>query len=383
MSNEQRVTLSKACNQCIQAKRKCSRSLPKCQRCSERRVPCKYKNTPLDGKIIPPGVVFLAPTSRSGSSQDDDNPIDSPFFRALSKTPRNSCSSHYTLPRLSTAHILQPDIILAMDAPTVSYLLDHFRSFPLLLVQTGGVPFIHPQLYQDGYLPYLQNILALCNLYVHINTSHLDILPSAISYSIKVLLSSRPTVHTFKSKLAFVQSLILLQIITLFSPFPPITTTFRQQAENRVQLLKSLVEDLYVSTPASLPSSMPPYQAWILAESCRRTIHVGRMIQGVYLMLTRGSFNLTMFVKALPLCKNVGLWELNSSAYNMQCNTTRDGGSKVGLLAADLISYRELTDMWDNDEVKQLHLFEEMLIAACKGLDDVKAKFLNYHPPST
>ena len=381
MPNEQRVTLSKACDQCIQAKRKCSRSLPRCQRCSARKIACKYKNIPLDGEILPPRAMALVDAHRSERSQDDDTTINSPFFRGLARTMRKYYSSNHTLPRLSRTQELEPEIILAMDKPTVNYLLDHLKSFPMVLIQTGGAPFIHPQLYQDGHPPCLQNIVALCKIYVHLNPSNFHILPSVISHSTKVLLGSRPTLHTFKSKLAFVQSLILLQIITLFSPSPPITTILRQQAENRVSLLKSIVMDLYCSSPASLPSSMSPYEAWILAESCRRTIHVAHIIQGVYLMLTRGSFTLTMFVKALPLCGNLGRWELEPSACGERSNTAGPEGGNIGQLDAGLISYRELIDMWDNDEVKQLDLFEEMLIAACHGIDSVKGKFLDFHSP--
>ena len=98
-------------------------------------------------------------------------------------------------------------------------------------------------------------------------------------------------------------------------------------------------------------------------------------------MLSRGSFNLTMFVKALPLCGNLGLWELDPLACGERGGTAGPEGGNIGQLETGLISYRELTDRWDNDEVKQLYLFEEMLIAACKGIDNIKAKFLDFHSP--
>ena len=45
-------------------------------------------------------------------------------------------------------------------------------------------------------------------------------------------------------------------------------------------------------------------------------MHVAHLIHGVYLMQTQGTVNLMMFVKALPLCRNVGLWELDPSVDN-------------------------------------------------------------------
>ena len=322
----------------------------------------------------------MVATRRLAPIREHDNPINSPFFRGLARTIKNSYSLHDTTPRLTSTRMREPDIILAMDKSSVNYLADHFRSFPSIFIQTGGGPFIHPKLYQDSLPDSLQSMLTLCNSYTHLDPSDHNLSVDICNAS-RTLLGLRPTLHSFKAELGFVQSLILLQIITLFAPSPPITPLLRQQADNRVPLLKASVEELYRSMPATLPSSMPPYEAWVLAESCRRTMHVAHLVHGVYLMQTRGTFNLTMFVKALPLCRNVGLWELDPSIYNEQGGNLGDQNGNVRALGAELISYRELTDMWDNDEVQQLHLFEEMLIAACKGIDSVTEKFLDCHSP--
>jgi hypothetical protein len=322
----------------------------------------------------------MVATHRLGPIREHDNAINSPFFRGLAITIKNSYSLHQTIPRLASTRMREPDIILAMDKPSVNYLADHLKSLPSLFIQTGGGPFIHPKLYQDGLPDTLQSILTLCNSYSQLGPSD-HTLSVDICNASRTLLDLHPSLHNFKAELAFVQSLILLQIITLFTPSPPITPLLRQQADNRVPLLQASVEGLYRSTPATLPSSMPPYEAWVLAESCRRTMHVAHLVHGVYLMQTQGTFNLTMFVKALPLCRNVGLWELDPSVDNELGGNAGDQTGNVRALETELISYRELTDMWDNDEVQQLHLFEEMLIAACKGIDSVRERFLDFHTP--
>jgi len=74
---------------------------------------------------------------------------------------------------------------------------------------------------------------------------------------------------------------------------------------------------------------------------------------------------MTLFVAALPLERNGFLWEdsmVSSAETRVVCPQPK----------ADLISYRELRDMWDRGEIGELKLFEEMLIAACKGVDNVK-----------
>lgn len=100
-------------------------------------------------------------------------------------------------------------------------------------------------------------------------------------------------------------------------------------------------------------------------------------------MLTEGNFKLTLFVEALPLNRNAELWERDPSG----CDEQRKGGSghggqrggmsgagKLRASETDLISYRELTDMWDNGEVKDPSFFEELLLVACKGVNNVKAQ---------
>jgi hypothetical protein len=309
-----------------------------------------------------------------------DNPLNSPFFRGIARTIDNTYSLDPTAPRFVSLGMKEPDIILAMDESSVKYLADHFKSFPSVFIETGGAPFIHPKLYQEGLPPPLRNILSLCHSYTHLDYSH-ESFPLAITHAAKALLETRPNLHTFKLKLAFVQSLILLQIITLFSSTPPMTPLLYQQAENRVALLEASVRELYRSMPETLPTSMPPYEAWVLGESCRRTMHVGHLVHGVYLMLTKGTFNLTMFVKALPLCRNMGLWELDASEPNVWDTDEGDRCRNARVLDSELISYRELTDLWDNDEVEKLPLFEEMLIAACKGINSVQERFLDFHSP--
>jgi hypothetical protein len=40
-----------------------------------------------------------------------------------------------------------PAVILTLDEPTVNYLTEHLRAFPMAFVRNGGTLFIHHQLY--------------------------------------------------------------------------------------------------------------------------------------------------------------------------------------------------------------------------------------------
>jgi hypothetical protein len=263
-----------------------------------------------------------------------------------------------------------PAVIATLDESTINYLKGQLQAFPATYSRTGGTLFIHPSLYRDGQPLSLQFASALCKIQTHIpSTKHEAIEQAITDMSYGLLQSSTESSGTFLSKLAFLQSLTLLQIITLFNP--KLSQPLKQQAENRIHLLRKWVQELWRSIPAYLPASMSPYEAWVLAESCRRTLLIAYKVVCVHSVLTQGSFTLTMFVEALPVDRNQHFWENEKVSPGTQGSAT--GESPVP--KSNLVSYRELTDMWDKG-VEPQNLYEEMLVAACKGVDAVKGRLL-------
>jgi hypothetical protein len=362
MAGHEQVTLARGCGACIKAKRKCSRTLPRCQRCLQKKISCGYRNAPLNS-----GGDFTQRSTHSSSSE-----VDSSFdhkSRSPTSSPHYQCSPTRWNPQCRTTAsvsidwkvLKSPEVVLTIDKSTIKYLRAHLESFPASFVQTGGTLFIHPDLYPAGLPPYMQSAFTLCGVYTH-TTSRNYMMEQAIWETSKSLIQQQPA-HTFTSKLAFVQALVLLQIITLFSPTS--SQALKERAENRMPLLRKHMLELYYSVPAYLPASMTPYDAWVLAESCRRTLHVAHILTGVHSVLSRGCFTLTLFVEALPLERNAFLWDysmVSSEKTKEVCPQPK----------ADLISYRELMDMWDRGEIQEPRLLEEMLIAGCKGVDNVK-----------
>ena len=84
--------------------------------------------------------------------------------------------------------------------------------------------------------------------------------------------------------------------------------------------------------------------------------------------MTRGHFILTAFVETLPLNQKSLIWDYGTP---MQSQGSVEAESDRESLETDLISYRQLVDMWDNGAVKRPRAFEEMLIVACKGASAV------------
>jgi hypothetical protein len=368
-SNQQRYTLTRACDQCIKVKRKCTRDLPHCRRCAKRKITCYYRNEPLAGRSHRP----LAKTL------DTDNNLKEKIVSlehliSTSTKPEHSSSqnTYYVTQRyrfnattLDTLRFLgYPEVILSMDQPSVSYLFVCLRGMPETFLRCRGTPFIHSQMYKDGLPPLLQTIHSLCSKQA--NEKNQMTVYEAISKASRELILSIPAAHTFSAKLVFTQPLILLQIITLF--FPTISI-LQQMAENRIPLLQKFIREIYHTAPATLPLSMSRYQAWLLVESCRRTIHVAHLVDELHSMLTRGTFTLRLFISALPIDRNGGLWDWDVSQL---VDGEENKQLEEYLRSSGLISYRELMEKWDGGKYKHPTPFDEILIIACAGVGNVK-----------
>jgi hypothetical protein len=359
MSASPRVSLTKACSHCIKAKRKCSRALPKCQRCAKQSLSCQYKNAPMKGC----NRSLAARTEAVVSAFRDDQTSQSsmrhlfdgkaPANHALTGSPTSDSTDVPSTASLSCFQLAPPDVIMTWDQPTLDYLTGHLKSSIGMFAHSGKTTFIHPDLYRGGFSPQLRNVFTLCCVHSCLNQDNYEIASEAIAYATANLIASIPSAYTFMALLELVQSLILLQIITLL--YPDLSQTLRSQASNRMALLESLTDQLFQSVPAHLPSSLSPYQAWLLAESVRRTIYVASKIRALHSVKTCGHFVLTSFVEALPFSQRGYIWECGSSL------------GKDASFDPDLISYRELVDKWDLEGIRQLDLFEEILIVACKG----------------
>jgi len=253
------------------------------------------------------------------------------------------------------------------DEETFQYILDQLKSIPETFVRTRGTIFIHPRLYPGGLPPLLQNMFALCSMHLHQTDTNQTVVNDFILKAADGLVQAGTSVHTFTSILELVHALILLQIITLFFPT---TSQIREQAENGLSLLQNRTYALYQSVPATLPSSLSPYQAWILAESVRRTFHFVLKIRAVYTMQTQGYYRLTLFCESLPVNIASSLWDLDVSTMRTQ-KSIESGDEDVpeSLIRPDLISYRELTDRWDEGKMDNVGNFEELQLIACKGLE--------------
>jgi len=116
-----RAKLSRGCDQCIKAKRKCNRGVPSCQRCTKRRILCIYRNQPLHDSRLDCNS-FVEHTATAHSSQVLVPNYGDSFARGR---------SNYYLPSCLLLNMSQLNgtklNVLSIDGRTIQFMLGFLR----------------------------------------------------------------------------------------------------------------------------------------------------------------------------------------------------------------------------------------------------------------
>lgn len=83
--------------------------------------------------------------------------------------------------------------------------------------------------------------------------------------------------------------------------------------------------------PTDLSSDLSPWQAWVMAESCRRTLLALQWISGVVELSQSGYCSYRSFVESLPFDARTGLWEAETEeAWNTALARHREAEVEAG-----------------------------------------------------
>lgn len=256
------------------------------------------------------------------------------------------------LERWRTLMQLRPSIKglqLAHSKITIKFLVETLRMYPNLFRSTGRAPFIHPLLAGTRRCDHSNAIFKTCfskredNLHHHV-------------YS---LINCRPQSGNLDGLLTAIQALLLALMSLLFSgpTFPD------AKARHLLQTLATWTQSLYDRLPQMLPLTLTPWQAWVFAESVRRTILMSHFLIVAYSSATTGTFLLNTFYVSLPFDGRTGLWD-----------NVLDPGDET-YEKTDIISYKEYTEEYKAG-TKRLPAdstsFETLLTVACTGYETVR-----------
>ncbi|KAL6693704.1 hypothetical protein J3F84DRAFT_396072 [Trichoderma pleuroticola] len=285
----------KSCASCIAAKRKCDKARPFCRRCEDKGLDYRYavlirravaKSSPSDEPSEIPGHVYFLNTHVSSLSASASSKL---WFM----TPE-TWSIEKASPRA-------PQIPI----PVFVTFVQRLQNWLVQWIHDGQCPFIHRQLYADGFFPScMQDAFLSISIQQSCNSSNQDLTARIIQDRANSLIKNNwievgssnlmsvtvPVLDT-SQHLARVQALLIYQILRLFDK----GVWQQTRAEESIPTLLSWCQQMWdsatldtITTSQATPdfivsennqqndssrgNSTPRlWRLWILSESIRRT----------------------------------------------------------------------------------------------------------------
>ncbi|KAJ5108366.1 hypothetical protein N7456_005041 [Penicillium angulare] len=327
------ITLRRSCQACVRGKRRCDQGSPRCSRCEERGINCQYVNAPL---AVSNGTRSKKPTSA----------------RAMAPVPY--ARVHRSL------HL---EIAKEYDPAAIRFLVNGMRSLPVTFAGSWKTMFIHPDLYISGLPASIRDMQILCNLHVRSKQERSPVDLTSLLHQRSADLYRRFNQSlSFEELLGCSQALLLAQCILILEKdgHPD------QYSKNVSVMLDKIAGRLWEQAPIQLPSTITRRNAWIFAESVRRTIIVSLMLKSAYSLNTRNYSVRTPFVDALPFDIRTNLWE-DDSNYTWTTETPEALDS--------MISLHGYSDAMEKGCFHDIPPFGALILAACKGKETSSIAF--------
>ena len=246
------------------------------------------------------------------------------------------------------------------DEATMYYLASSILRFAATFAYTGGTPFIHQQLYEKRLPKQIRDAQVVTRSYSGMQQSNRIPVLLALEPRFDELTKKLSKSNSFEDLLASVQALILYLSICFFDSDPRL----QRLGEPHYHTLGRYTRKLWDAAPRSIPGSMSPWQAWIIAESVRRSILVSYLVRRVYCATRIGNHVHTLFVESLPFDSRTSLWEAQSAdAWGLLTSGSRPA----------MVSYREYVSEYTQGQVDPRRLFETLLVVASQGKKEVEA----------
>ena len=371
-----RISLRRSCQTCIRTKRRCDLRTPQCIRCLKKNMPCNYDNQPFANihaappdpssgaiaKVKPPkrNEIFTnhqfqrkkTSSAPSGSIDAVEGEMSFPPASDLTALGRDSLVYEPPLPLVLWTH----------DKPTIYYLAGSIIRFPATFAYTGGTPFMHPKLYEKRLPTQIQDAQFVTRSYSGMQESNRDPVLLALEPRLDQLTRKLSKSNSFEDLLASVQALILYLSICLCDSDPRL----QRLGQPHYHTLGRYTKKLWDTAPRSIPGSVSPWQAWIIAESVRRSILISYLIRRVYCATRMGNHVHTLFVESLPFDFRTSLWEAQSADA---------WASLVSGRCPSMVSYREYVNEYTQGRIDPRRLFETLLLVACQGKKNFEVSY--------
>ena len=251
---------------------------------------------------------------------------------------------------------------MVADEEVVHWALSQLVQIPNVILQNRPPPFVHTQLYRDREKAAARLGRAL-SLHQTLSTGRLgetEISPPSRNVDLHRLIKSDIKDLPLTDLLLLIDELSLYLIIYLFND---VSSSYKAEAEPLLDLLTDWSKHLWSTVPDQSSNDLSPWQAWIVAESARRSMIAPYLLRGAFSALKHGYAVFQPFLESLPFDPRTELWEAMSEAAWQSAVTMHGGEPTV------LISFREFIESsTDISRALQGHgLFQRMLLVSFYG----------------
>ena len=247
---------------------------------------------------------------------------------------------------------------MVVDEEILVWALSHLRLIPDLMAHNKPSPFVHAQVYLDteDAMARMNHVLKLHES-ISRNSASNVISPSR-NVHFQHLIQTVVTGLSMTDVLISTYELTLYLIIYLCNDLP---SSYQSEAERYLDLVMDWTKHLWTTVPNQLSSTLSQWQAWVIAESARRTIIASFLVKSAVSILRYGYCVYQNFLESLPFDPRPGLWEAMSEA-EWHSALELQGGK-----AADLVSFREFIEKSDISHIREEGLFQKMLLLGYHG----------------
>ncbi|EXJ94781.1 hypothetical protein A1O1_03179 [Capronia coronata CBS 617.96] len=308
-------SLRKACHACTASKRRCRPQLPKCSRCLERGLDCTYDLEPV--------------SNLTTTGTDHILPAQHPVRQVLPTRLYDSvAAAHADAIRSYTpqGYDLQKGVQVMANPETFELTKLHLRRIPLLTFQHRSTLYVHAQVLSAG-----EGLSAIPLVAARSDPpSRADSTSGIVPTEKRRLLSLNVRDLTFTQFMAVFHELIAIVLASYLDKSQ--TDVVASDFQNLSELFTTWAQHFYSILPESLDSSLSAWQAWVIAESGRRTMICIDMIRGVMEILRLGYCYYRPGIEALPFDARTGLWEANSEE-EWRSALASHGGEECSLMS--------------------------------------------------
>jgi hypothetical protein len=339
----------RACNNCVNAKRRCDLIVPRCYRCRVRSLDCNYQKTSLSAAPRQQPA-FLTGAARElelsvisrNETPDGDVPVQAmcdggptvdfnQLEASLPPFPDYDLDwpdtmeniESYWVPDQINSNEVQSKSVLAGEIyqGRIIYAVKRIKAYPSLLVRHGSTPFVHKKVYAEYLPPAIQDALGICALYGQKTEQNQTLIFQTIRLKAAQLVAGyTPQGLSAIEQLASTQALILYQIIRLFDG----DIRLRADAEREDVILNEWTQHLkarmqHVNSTSKdddrALSTATSWESWVFTESLRRTVIVSFSVQGLYCFLKNGWDDSHHEINCLSFYAQAALWDAPSEYY--------------------------------------------------------------------